>query len=567
MGKHFRFKLGTKIILLFVTVLLLFSIVISLVVSQISIRNIEEMATSKAQGDLLLAYDYIDQAFPGDWEIRNDQLYKGLELMNNNNELVDRLAGFTGNTVTIFQEQTRVATNVLINDQRATGTEVSAEVAQMVLEQGEHYYGKANVAGQNYQTAYMPIIDQAGTIIGIFYMGANQSMINQLLSHFFTQFSIVLVVSLVLAIAIILIFSRKLTRRLNQIGSALNQAGQGQLTLEVNDDGYDEIAQLANDYDKMRQMLAATLDQIQESTGQLAASSEQLAANAEETSSASERITLAAQEVAEIAHVQNDEVTNNQQAVDQITTELDQVSTHVNQMTTDSQHANQRAQNGLEQIGQLTNQLRDMTSAIAEHGRIINGLTTRSQQIGDITQAITTIADQTNLLALNAAIEAARAGEHGKGFAVVANEVRQLAEQSQQSASMITELITAIQHDMKESDQALKQVQHEANTSTQLITTTGEAFQRIMQSIQAISAGINDLNSATKRITIYSKDVQNSFTAMSKTVTDTSHSAQQASDLSEEQFAAMEEVTAASDDLAKLAMELQELIGQFQTSA
>ena len=76
--------------------------------------------------------------------------------------MVDQLAEYTGDTITIFQGNTRVATNVMLNGKRAVGTEVSPEVKTAVLDKGEHYYGTANVAGKDYQTAYMPIKNDTG---------------------------------------------------------------------------------------------------------------------------------------------------------------------------------------------------------------------------------------------------------------------------------------------------------------------------------------------------------------------------------------------------------------------
>ncbi|WP_067840481.1 methyl-accepting chemotaxis protein [Amphibacillus sediminis] len=560
-----RLKLGTKIILLFVAVLLLFAAVVSIVVSNISIRNIEEMATNKAKGDLMLGFDYIDQAIDGAWEIREGKLYKGDILMNDNHELIDRIAEFTGNTVTLFQGPTRIATNVMVDGERATGTEVSAEVEEAVLNQGEYFYGKANVAGRHYQTAYMPIIDQEGAIIGIFYTGADQSIINQLLESFFTQFIIVLIIGLGLAIGAILLFTRSITKRMGTIASALNQAGQGNLTVDVEDNRYDEIALLASHYNKMRQKLSQTLTHIRESSELLATSSEQLATSAEETSTASEKITVSAQEMAHAANHQTEQMVANDKTMQNVSTDISSIANNAHKMTEQSRQAKDRAKSGVEQIGDLQKQMQQITGSVEENGKAIQALNTRSQEIDHISQAITTIADQTNLLALNAAIEAARAGEQGKGFAVVANEVRQLAEQSQQSASMISDLILEIQKEMEHSDSAIQHVQAEAQAGVAFIQKTEQTFQLITESIEAIGTGIEQLSQATQRMTEHTQHVKTSFNSMTQSVQQSSSHSQQVAELTEEQFAAMEEVTASSDDLAKLAIDLQTLISQFQT--
>ena len=105
-------------------------------------------------------------------------------------------------------------------------------------------------------------------------------------------------------------------------------------------------------------------------------------------------------------------------------------------------------------------QIRSVESTVDESAKIVDKLGKRSQEIGQIVETISGIAGQTNLLALNAAIEAARAGEHGRGFAVVAEEVRKLAEQSQEAAQQIAALITGIQSD---TDNAVASMQHGTN--------------------------------------------------------------------------------------------------------
>ncbi|KAB2952931.1 hypothetical protein F9B85_06575 [Heliorestis acidaminivorans] len=144
-------KLKGKLILF--TVLLLF-VSLSLV-GTISIIFMkaegEEAFLEKAKSNLQLGYAYLDQRWPGPWAIREDGLYKGDYLVNGNEEMVDAIAELSGGTVTIFQEATRVTTNVIRDGQRATGTTASPAVVDTVINQGSIFLDKANVAGTNYQ--------------------------------------------------------------------------------------------------------------------------------------------------------------------------------------------------------------------------------------------------------------------------------------------------------------------------------------------------------------------------------------------------------------------------------
>jgi methyl-accepting chemotaxis protein len=134
---------------------------------------IESDALEKAKSDLMTGMAILDAKFPGEWSVRDGFLYKGDVRMNDNHELVDWIGELTGgDTVTLFLGDTRVATNVTADGRRAVGTKASKAVAERVLGKGEPYYGAAEVLGNTYQAAYMPIRDAGGAVIGMWYVGA-----------------------------------------------------------------------------------------------------------------------------------------------------------------------------------------------------------------------------------------------------------------------------------------------------------------------------------------------------------------------------------------------------------
>ena len=137
-----KLKLGTKINIIVFTIIIVFAAVIGFVVNQEITKGIKQFATEKAKGDIGLAYRYINNKYPGDWEVKGDKLYKGNTVLNDNVEIVDKIGEDTGDTVTIFQGDTRIATNVMVNGERAIGTQASPEVISTVIKQGERFMGK-----------------------------------------------------------------------------------------------------------------------------------------------------------------------------------------------------------------------------------------------------------------------------------------------------------------------------------------------------------------------------------------------------------------------------------------
>ncbi|WP_440621141.1 methyl-accepting chemotaxis protein TlpC [Bacillus subtilis] len=562
--KRFKMKLGTKILCLVFVVILLFSASVGTVMLKEITENMKQMATEKAKGDLALSSTYIDDVISGDWQVKNNKLYKGQTQINGNEELVDLLGEKTGDTITIFQGDTRVATNVMKNGERAVGTQASSEVIAAVLKKGKRFYGQADVAGSSYQTAYMPLKDQNGNIIGMLYTGANQSILASLTQSLFTQFAIVLVIVIMLSVILVLVFTRKINKRLNALKSAFESAGNGDMTIEVSDKTGDELSELSVYYNNMRMKLNDTIQTVQQSALQLASASQQLSAGAEETNQASEKITEAVQQIANGAQDQITRIENSESSLKQASADIRDISANTASIADKGQLAQSKADIGQKEIANVQAQMDAIHQSIQKSGEIIHQLDGRSKQIEQILSVITQIADQTNLLALNAAIEAARAGEQGKGFAVVADEVRKLAEESQQSAGQISKLIIEIQKDMNRSARSVEHVKTEAAEGVTMIQRTRDAFKEIAAATGEISAEISDLSASVTNISASAHHINHSFAANTADIKESTKNTRQAAALTEEQFAAMEEITAASETLSQLAEELTGIISQFK---
>jgi len=184
-------------------------------------KEAKEAATVKAKTDLATGYEILDKEYPGAWHVQGDSLYKGDVLMNDNFYIVDKIGELTGDTVTLFCGDKRVSTNVLKDGERAVGTVVAENVAQTVLVMGKDYYGEANVVGNWYQTAYTPIKDSSGKIIGIWYVGTSSDFVNKMVFNTLSTIGLVSVLGLLL-ISILLwqILTRQLVTPLNQLISA-----------------------------------------------------------------------------------------------------------------------------------------------------------------------------------------------------------------------------------------------------------------------------------------------------------------------------------------------------------
>lgn len=559
-----KLTLGTKLNIIMAAVLIGFSIVIGFITFDQIKKGVEETAVEKAVSDLNLGYEYINSEYPGEWRIEDGNLIKGETTISGNTDIVDFIGEMTGGTVTIFMNDTRVTTNVMLEGERAVGTQASEEVVETVLQDEEMYTGEADVVGTSYQTAYEPIYNEAGEPIGMWYVGASQEILDEITGNALITFLIALVIAGIAAMGGVFLFSRRISKRLGRVTGALTAAGEGDFTTKLSDPSDDEIGRLTAGYNQMRENLGALVRQILTTSEQVAASSEQFSASAEETSSAADEVSRAVQEVAGGAEHQARSVGETKSLVADISGGMDRISGNIQAINESSSINVETAENGSQVIQQTLGQMSLIQDKTNHTATFIHHLENKSGQINDIISLITNIANQTNLLALNAAIEAARAGESGQGFAVVAEEVRKLAEQSGSSASQIGSLIKDIQADIQESVTSMEDGKEAVEGGIRQVKEAESAFQSISVSTKDIAVQLEESSAAVEQMTAQTEALMHSVQGVADIADQSMEHTQSVAASSEEQNASMQEISSASNTLAHMAEDLGRSVRSFK---
>jgi len=359
------------------------------------------------------------------------------------------------------------------------------------------------------------------------------------------------------------IAARMINPIISLVGAA-NKMAEGDLTQSVVVSSADEVGQLSAAFNKMGSNLKSLIQQVQKNAEQVAASSEELTASAEQSAQASNQVAASISEVATGAEKQVNAINETSAVVEQMTASLQQVANNSNLVAGQSAKAAVMAQEGGKSVEKAVNQMTKIEQTVNHSAQVVTTLGTRSKEIGEIVDTISGIAGQTNLLALNAAIEAARAGEQGRGFAVVAEEVRKLAEQSQDAAKKIATLISEIQGDTDNAVVAMSEGTREVKIGTEVVTNAGHAFGEIAALVTDVSNQVKEISAALQQMESGSQQIITSVKEIDGLSKNAAGEAQTVSAATEEQSASMEEIASSSQSLAKMAQDLQETVSKFR---
>ena len=342
------------------------------------------------------------------------------------------------------------------------------------------------------------------------------------------------------------------------------EVANGNLTVEVNAKTEDEFGILTNAYKDTIANLRTLIDHIQKTSENVAAFSEELTANAQQSAQATQQVAESISNVAASTNQQGTSVSSSTKDIREMSDDIRSFEENAASSSESAHHVESIASDGKTAIDGAVMQMNEITASVTESASVIQKLTERSTEIGQISDTISSIADQTNLLALNAAIEAARAGEAGRGFSVVAEEVRKLAEESGQAAQQIANLIASIQTDTQQAVQRMQKGTEDVQSSKDVVGKAGEAFQNITNAVGSLTNNAEMILEAAKRSVSKAEQLVLVMDGVNQTGRDVAAETESVSAATEEQSAAMDEIAGASQKLAVLAQDLQDSTAKFK---
>ncbi|MDP4160266.1 MAG: methyl-accepting chemotaxis protein [Bacillota bacterium] len=373
------------------------------------------------------------------------------------------------------------------------------------------------------------------------------------------------IIVIIVAVLIGIVITRMITVPIKEVVTNLNEIADGNLTIEdLKHTTKDEIGVLAKDVNIMSANLKALIRQVATSAERLASSSEELTASAEQQALATSHVSAAIQQVASGTEKQSNAIDETSSAIEQMSAAIQQVAASSSEVAEEANNTSIGAKEGQKVVSKAVSQMERIGHVSAGVQVAIDQLELGSKKIGEITDVISGIAAQTNLLALNAAIEAARAGEQGRGFAVVAEEVRKLAEQSQDAAKQITTLINDNQTNIDTAVKSMHAGTTDVKEGIEVVTSAGEAFIRIASSINEVVNRIQAVSATTEEMASSSQLILSSVNQIESISKDNMSQSQSVSAATEEQTASSEEIASASQSLSQMAQDLQAEISKFR---
>jgi len=503
----FKLSLTVSIPLLLIT---LIGIAISAGKQNSISKNLVEREVSGIAASVREAY--IEMADGADFAMSGDTLKKGNETLSENYELIDKLKQERDVELSIFYGDTRVLTTLKDSSgKREINKKMSKEIYD-IIQRGESYFtDDLELFGVPYSGCYVPLYQpNSDKIVGSIFCGRSQAEVNAAAHSTIVSMALSMMGVFIVAIVIGMFVITRIVKHLDGAVDYLGTLSKGALNLTVKKDlvvRKDEVGDIARAIQRLVESMRDIITNITTSSQALQGFSEKFSASFDRIAESINNVNIAVDEIANGSSSQAAETMSASQKVTQMGTALDETTANVETLGSSSvkmREYNKTAAKNLDELSAISETTKSSVLLVQNQTNQTND---SAQEIREATELITDIANQTNLLSLNASIEAARAGENGRGFAVVADEIRNLSEQSRESAERIVEIVNTLIANSNTSVTTMNEVAENIRTQNNKIEETGKMFRSLNEEIAEVTEAIEKIRKQTEALDVQKKEV------------------------------------------------------------
>ena len=487
----------------------LIPLILIVVIAGVSIHSVGSVVARKLVKHEMQTASYalemtLDSLGSGDYHSDGTNLYKGNYNLNSNNQTIDDFKKKTNVDVTVCWKKTRMVTSVIDKDgKRVTGTAISDSVYDKVMQDGKYFSDNTDIEGTEYYGYYEALKNADGSSQAIIFTGMPSSDVKAIYKKRLVNTTVFMIIIALMACALLAMVITFIVKAITKVIGHLDEVADGKLDFKISEkllQRSDEIGNIARSVHTLIGGLASIVVNIHHSTGELAEFKDDFQQKFETINNSISNVNVAVDEIANGATSQADEtqkvnsqindmgdaITKTSQNVDSLTQSTEQMKEHNEQLDTTIQELMAISDRNKESLAAVYNQTNETNQSV--------------MHIGNAVDMITDIAGQTNLLSLNASIEAARAGEYGKGFAVVADQIRQLADQSANTAKEIGEIVAELIENSNTSVETMGVVRQEMTGQYEKLNTTKDIFEQLNEEVNNVVTAIESISTEVESL-------------------------------------------------------------------
>lgn len=563
-------KMQSKIITLALLPLLCLGAA-TILIGQVRISQVvTESIENGLRGSAVSVRDTLSYVGDGEFGLNEDKLYKGEFNVSDAVEIADDIKKAADTDITVFYGDTRYMTSVLDEQgNRVVGTKAGDQVIEKVLKNGEELFStNVDVVGHPYFGYYLPLYETGTTnIVGMVFAGMPQADAKAQITKIISLIAGVFGILFLLCAVVMFVVVRKMVKALRMDADALERVAKGKLNTQLNEASLkrkDEVGHISRSIMTLKTELMEIIGNIKDQGKALSDSSVYLSEKAETSADHIGQVERAVEEIAQGATGQAEETQKATENVIIMGNMIEETTDEIDAMNENAKLIKQLGQTAIDTLKDLqtiNQRTKESIDIIYEQTNTTNS---SAQKIKEATALITDIAEETNLLSLNASIEAARAGEQGRGFAVVAAQIQKLAEQSNESARQIEEIITSLLADSEKAVDTMEEVKDIMGQQNDNVMKTDEQVNQVLgqvdQAIEAIgrvAVKTEKLNEARINVT---DTVQNLTAVAQENAASTQQSAASVNQVSE----IIQEIAESAKQLTDIAEKLDKDMALFE---